>query len=154
MEIFDMPPNSPRWQEALPVLAQLRPHLTPAMLEDVLREATPQGLRFLGAFSDDTCLGVAGWRIMTNTSVGRKLYIDDLVTAKESRSRGVGARLLDELKRRALDVGCAALELDSGVQRHGAHRFYLREHMVISSHHFSLTLAHASTADTEKNDRS
>jgi hypothetical protein len=37
-------------------------------------------------------------------------------------------------------TGCAKLELDSGVQRFDAHRFYLRKRMIISSHHFSLEL--------------
>jgi hypothetical protein len=30
------------------------------------------------------------------------------------------------------------VELDSGVQRHDAHRFYLTNRMVISSYHFRL----------------
>jgi hypothetical protein len=30
--------------------------------------------------------------------------------------------------------------LDSGVQRFGAHRFYLRRRMDITSHHFALDL--------------
>jgi hypothetical protein len=38
----------------------------------------------------------------------------------------------------ALEQGCRQLELDSGVQRFGAHRFYLREGFDISSHHFSI----------------
>ncbi len=49
----------------------------------------------------------------------------------------MGAALLRELERRARDAGCAVVDLDSGVQRHGAHRFYLRERMDITSHHFA-----------------
>jgi hypothetical protein len=37
-------------------------------------------------------------------------------------------------------AGCIKLELDSGVQRFAAHRFYLTKRMIISSHHFSLEL--------------
>lgn len=33
------------------------------------------------------------------------------------------------------------LHLDSGVQRYGAHRFYLRHGMDITSHHFRLVLS-------------
>jgi hypothetical protein len=32
------------------------------------------------------------------------------------------------------------LDLDSGVHRHDAHRFYLRERMLISAHHFTKPL--------------
>jgi hypothetical protein len=44
--------------------------------------------------------------------------------------------LLAELARRAAAAGCSVLDLDSGVQRHDAHRFYFREAMHISSYHF------------------
>jgi hypothetical protein len=33
--------------------------------------------------------------------------------------------------------------LDSGVQRFGAHRFYLRRRMNITSHHFAIDLREA-----------
>jgi hypothetical protein len=41
---------------------------------------------------------------------------------------------------RARAEGCAEFHLDSGVEKFGAHRFYLRNRMNISSHHFSLKL--------------
>ena len=137
MELVDLARGDDRWAQALPVLQELRPHLTPGQLDRVLVEGEPQGLRFLAAFDGERCLGVAGWRVVATTHVGRKLYVDDLVTAPASRSTGVGAALLRELERRAVDAGCSVLDLDSGVQRHGAHRFYLRERMDITSHHFA-----------------
>jgi GNAT superfamily N-acetyltransferase len=75
--------------------------------------------------------------VIANTSAGRKLYVDDLVTAEEARSRGIGKFLLRDLEQRAKAAGCTLLDLDSGVQRHRAHRFYLRESMDINSHHFA-----------------
>ena len=36
--------------------------------------------------------------------------------------------------------GCKELHLDSGVQRFAAHRFYLRERMDITCHHFAMPL--------------
>jgi len=36
--------------------------------------------------------------------------------------------------------GCKNLELDSGVQRFDAHRFYLLKRMNISSYHFSIKI--------------
>ena len=66
--------------------------------------------------------------------------MDDLVTTAASRSGGIGHLLLGDLERRARAAGCTALDLDSGVQRHHAHRFYLRERMAITSHHFAKEL--------------
>ena len=140
IEFVDLPAGDPRWSLALPVLRELRPHLTAEALQQVLREGAPQGLRFTAAFLDDRCVAVAGWRIVANTSALRKLYVDDLSTTSTARSTGVGAALLGELRSRARSAGCHVLDLDSGVQRHDAHRFYLRERMDITSHHFAQRL--------------
>jgi GNAT superfamily N-acetyltransferase len=139
LALVDLAADDPRWAVALPVLQALRPHLTPELLRQVLADDAP-GPRFLAAFDGGACLGVAGWRVIANTSAVRKLYVDDLVTAPESRSRGVGAALLGELERRARDAGCTVLDLDSGVQRFDAHRFYLRERMSIVAHHLAKSL--------------
>lgn len=138
--LVDLGPEDPRWDSALPVLQELRPHLTPELLSQVLQEGQPQGLRFTALFDGDRCLAIAGWRVMANTSAIRKLYVDDLSTASGERSRGHGATLLRALVQRARELGCYRIELHSGVQRHAAHRFYLREGMDIGAHHFSMEL--------------
>ena len=140
MQLVDLDVDDERWAATLPVLQELRPHLDAAALRDVYAEGHPQGYRFLAAFDGDRCLGVAGWRLVATAHVGRKLYVDDLVTASAARSTGVGRALLGELERRARAAGCSVLDLDSGVQRHDAHRFYFRERMHVSSHHFTKRL--------------
>src|SRR5690606_8319908 len=95
-----------------------------------------QGLRFTAVFAGDRCVAVAGWRIIANTSATRKMYVDDLSTAESERSLGYGRMLLDALHERAVKAGCRFLDLDSGVQRFDAHRFYLRERLDIVAHHF------------------
>jgi GNAT superfamily N-acetyltransferase len=140
VRLEDLDVDDPRWAAALPVLQELRPHLDAAGRRDVQAEGAPQGYRFLAAFDGDLCLGVAGYRVIATAATVRKLYVDDLVTASSARSGGVGRALLAELEQRARDAGCTVLDLDSGVQRHDAHRFYLRERMRISSHHFAKQL--------------
>ena len=138
--LVHLEPGDPRWAHALPVLQELRPHLTEEHLAQVMQEGAPQGLRFTAVFAGEDCVAVAGWRIIANTSAMRKLYVDDLSTAAAERSRGYGRMLLDALRDRAVEAGCRTLDLDSGVQRFDAHRFYLRERMDIVAHHFSLKL--------------
>src|SRR4051794_8844781 len=82
--------EAPRWAQALPVPRELRPHLTDEILAQVIREGTPQGLRFTAVFAGEKCVAVAGWRIIANTSALRKLYIDDLSTSAAERSLGYG----------------------------------------------------------------
>jgi hypothetical protein len=50
---------------------------------------------------------------------------------------GLGGRLLEWLLAHARAQGCVQLHLDSGVQRFGAHRFYLAHRLDITSHHFA-----------------
>lgn len=141
VDLVDLEPGDARLvTDALPVLLELRPHLTPGSFTAVYDEGHPQGLRFTAAYAEGRCVGVAGWRVVASTSPLRQLYVDDLVTSTAYRSAGVGKALLDELERRAREVGCSVLTLDSGVNRHDAHRFYLRERMHIASHHFAKRL--------------
>lgn len=141
MHLADLDLDDPRWDVALPILQELRPHLTPASFRALHAEGRAQGYRFLAAFADDGgCLGVAGWRLVATAASVRKLYVDDLVTTSALRSTGVGHALLAELEQRARAAGCTALELDSGVHRHDAHRFYFRERLHIASHHFAKAL--------------
>ncbi|MFJ3586184.1 GNAT family N-acetyltransferase [Streptomyces sp. NPDC090127] len=142
MKIVDLEPGDPRLEsELLPVLRELRPHLTPELFRDVYREGHAQGLRFSAAYTEDgVCAGVAGWRIVANTGAIRKLYVDDLVTASTVRSTGVGHALLTYLERHARATGCHELNLDSGTHRTAAHRFYLRERLDIVAFNFAKEL--------------
>ncbi len=72
---------------------------------------------------------------------GRFMYVDDLVTRAADRPAGFGGKLFDWLVQQAREHNCTHLDLDSGVQRFDAHRFYLMKRMKIASHHFSLPLS-------------
>jgi len=125
---------------ACAVMRQLRPHLAEAGFVDLVRRQQQSGYRLAVLEDDERVQAVAGFRILDQLVRGRVLYVDDLVTDETARSRGYGDALFDWLVSRARDEGCTALELDSGVQRHGAHRFYLRKRMSISAYHFLLPL--------------
>jgi len=142
MKIIDLEPGDPRLEnELLPVLRELRPHLTAELFRDVYATGYAQGLRFSAAYADDgTCVGAAGWRIVVNTSSLKKLYVDDLVTGENARSGGVGHAMIAHLERHARAAGCHELNLDSGTHRTGAHRFYLRERFDIVAFHFTREL--------------
>ncbi len=143
VSFVDFDPGDPRLtSDVLPVLMQLRPHLTAAMFDAVYREGYPQGLRFTALYDERAdCVSVAGWRLMATTATERKLYVDDLVTAAQARHGGFGRALLQELESRARRHGCQAIDLDSGVHRTEAHRFYMRERLSITSFHFARSLA-------------
>ena len=125
-----------------PVMRQLRTHFEEEgkFVEQVERQ---RGAGFRMAFLEDgsdEIRAVAGYRMSESLYAGRFCYVDDLVTDAEGRSLGYGGVLFDWLVAAARTAGCGRLELDSGVQRFAAHRFYLTKRMIISSLHFSLEL--------------
>jgi GNAT superfamily N-acetyltransferase len=123
------------------VMKQLRPRLEKETWLATVRDMGSEGYALAYLTSGDSVAAVAGYYICHKLSVhGRSLYVYDLVTDDKHRSEGYGKQLIDALKELARTQGCVAIELDSGVQRFGAHRFYLREGFHISSHHFTCEL--------------
>jgi GNAT superfamily N-acetyltransferase len=121
-----------------PVMQELRPHLTAGAFVEQVQRQQLQGYQLAFLEADGGIQAVAGYRVIENLAWGRFLYVDDLVTAGSRRSQGHGRRLFAWLVAQARAADCHQLHLDSGVQRFAAHRFYLRERMDLSCHHFCL----------------
>ena len=83
---------------------------------------------------------VAGFRIQNFLHSGKTLYVDDLVTAEDKRSKGFGETLLAWMENHARGQGCQTFSLDSGTQRTDAHKFYFRQGLAITSFHFAKKL--------------
>ncbi len=128
-------------EATFPIMRQLRPDLLAADFFATITRLMSSGFRLAAVLVGSDVVAVAGYRITENLASGRYLYVDDLVTTDQERSHGHGKLLLDWLKDQARSEDCAALHLDSGVQRHGAHRFYLRERLDIRAYHFRIPLA-------------
>jgi GNAT superfamily N-acetyltransferase len=122
------------------VMAELRPHITREEFLPLVRSMQADGFRLACLRAGGRVVAVAGYRFGTSLFCGRHLYVDDLVTAGAERSKGRGRELLAWLRALAVEHGCDAFHLDSGVQRKRAHAFYLREGMELSSYHFSVRL--------------
>ena len=120
------------------VMKQLRPELQETEFVGRVRLQEKGGYSLAFLEDDGEVRAAAGFRFIDNLVRGRVLYVDDLVTDAAHRSRGHGAMMMTWLVGRAKSERCRSLELDSGVQRFEAHRFYLANRMIISSHHFRL----------------
>lgn len=124
-----------------PLVEQLRPTFDESRFVAQMLRQIDEGCRATVLFDGDGIpRAFACWRVMEMLSVGRHVYVDDLVTDATARSRGHGKALLDWLKAEAARLGCARLQLDSGTQRQDAHAFYLREGLRIEALHFGLAL--------------
>lgn len=124
-----------------PVMRELRPHIEADKFVARVRLQEKDGFRLACLSVDGRPVATAGIRIITNMAWGRFLYVDDLVTLDAERAKGYGAQLLTWLHNYAREQHCEQLHLDSGTWRKGAHRFYEREGMEMTSYHFASKLA-------------
>ena len=118
------------------VMAELRPHIRSTTFVKTIREMEKHGYQLAYIEDQGAIVAVAGFRISTNLIMGKNLYIDDLVTASQTRSKGYGAIMMTWLRDLAKEAGCKVYHLDSGTQRGEAHRFYFRQGMTIMAYHF------------------
>ena len=126
-----------------PVMAELRPHVQPdEFLSRVKRQQEIAGyeLAYLRDETDGEVKSVGGFRISESLAWGKFMYVDDLVSLSDERSKGYGGAVFDWLVEYARQNGCDQFHLDSNVQRFRAHRFYLIKRMTIDCHHFGLRL--------------
>ncbi|WP_438351025.1 GNAT family N-acetyltransferase [Paenibacillus sp. FA6] len=119
------------------LMKQLRPHLEEeTYLSKIRKLQLEYGYKLIVIFESGKAKAAAGYRICDSLAWGKYLYVDDLITDQESRSSGYAKQLFDWLDEELKKNQCVGMHLDSGVQRHDAHRFYLNRKMNIICHHF------------------
>lgn len=122
------------------VMLQLRPHLIEhSYIEQVLRQIG-QGYQLAYLEDEGEVKAAAGFRFLEFLAWGRVLYIDDLITDSDARRKGFGGKILSWVIEQAKIAKCHQVHLDSGPQRHDAHRLYLNHGFKLNSHHFALEL--------------
>ncbi len=124
-------------QSCFLVMHQLRPHLVESEFVERVREQMKEAYQLAFIMEEGEVNACAGFRISNNLFMGKNLYVDDLISAEDQRSKGLGTSLMTWLRELAKQEGCQVLHLDSGTHRKDAHRFYFREGMHIASYHFS-----------------
>jgi GNAT superfamily N-acetyltransferase len=71
---------------------------------------------------------------------GLRCWVEDLAVDPSRRSRGIGKALLDAAKAWAAERGATHLELDTGIARGDAQRFYEREAPIAKGISYSWSL--------------
>ncbi|WP_225741648.1 GNAT family N-acetyltransferase [Halospina sp. K52047b] len=128
-------------EAAYEVFSVLRPHLSKTGFIDQVRAQTEEGYRIVFIEQNAEIVAAAGFRVATFLAWGRVLYIDDFITHPQNKRSGFGSALLDWLLEEGRRLGCGAAHLDTGHQRHDAHRLYLNKGFVLNSHHMSAALS-------------
>jgi GNAT superfamily N-acetyltransferase len=126
--------------ECFAVFKVLRPHLSEAEFVSRVRRQQSQGYRMIYLRDSEEITAAGGYRFLEFLAWGKVLYIDDLITLPEKRGKGYAGALMDWMISRAREQECDELHLDSGYQRHDAHRLYLNKGLQLGCHHFSMKL--------------
>jgi GNAT superfamily N-acetyltransferase len=142
MSIVKLADSDADLRRCFAVMRQLRPHFEQeeAFVIQARRQMAQERWRLAYVEEGGEVVALAGFRLLECLATGKTLYVDDLVTREDRRSKGHGETLMRWLEDRAVKAGCQTFSLDSGTHRTGAHRFYFRVGMVIPSFHFAKKL--------------
>ncbi|MCF7647217.1 GNAT family N-acetyltransferase [Bacillus subtilis] len=100
------------WPNAFPVIAQLRSLSQNEFLSRVKRQSY-SGYELVGAFKQDTLIGVMGMRPVHTLARGSHLHIDDLVVDTTLRGSGAGRLLIEYAEADAKARDMSAIFLDA-----------------------------------------
>ncbi|WP_044339267.1 GNAT family N-acetyltransferase [Rossellomorea aquimaris] len=112
--------------KAFSVMSQLRTHLDEnTYLELVLEAKDIDRYRLVALVDGDEIVAVAGFKPMTTLYYGRFVWVCDLVTNQNYRSKGYGEKLLSWVNDWGKENDFESVALSSGLNRTDAHRFYV-----------------------------
>lgn len=119
------------------VFSYLRPHLDEEEFISRVQTQVAEGYTIACIHVDGEVVAAAGYRVQHYLAWGKILYLDDLITHPQKKNAGLGSALMDWVKLQAKILNCNELHLDTGYQRHDAHRLYLNNGFDLSCHHLS-----------------
>ena len=125
-----------------PVMLALRTHLKSEdeFLERVRRQQKLSGWRLIYVEDNGVPVAASGFRISEWLAWGKALYVGILICLESHRGKGFSEALMAWMEELARKEGCQEFHLDSGTHRLGAHRFYHRLKLAITSFHFQKKL--------------
>lgn len=96
---------------------------------------------FVAADDDGELIGIcSAYLDLNSVRFGRRCWVEDLAVHPDRRSGGIGGALLDAAEDWARDRGATHLELDTGLARTEAQRFYERREPAAKGQSYSWEL--------------
>lgn len=113
-----------QWRSAFKVVKQLRTDLDEDKYLQLVKLIHNDGYRMISLLENNEIVAIIGFTICTNLHSGKHVWVDDLITDENKRSRGYGEKLLSYVENIGRENGCEIISLSSGLQRTRAHKFY------------------------------
>lgn len=120
----------------LPILNDLYSSLTLEEYSNELDIMLPHNYGQVGVFENDECIAISGFWIGNKLWCGKYLELDNIVVAKEHRSKGAGQLIFDFLAKKAEEHNCTMMALDSYTTNYKAHKFFYNEGFAPRGFHF------------------
>jgi GNAT superfamily N-acetyltransferase len=110
---------------AFPIIKQLRTNLDEETYLSLVMEAQlKEGYKLYALYDQNQMVSCIGFMPMITLYYGRFVWVCDLVTDQNVRSKGYGKALLSFVESWGKENGYQNIALSSGLQRIDAHRFY------------------------------
>lgn len=128
--LFEPPGYRPRWWDPDRALASLTRAIQ--RQDSTILVAELPGGELVGV--------VSAYLDLLSVRFGLRCWVEDLAVAPSHRSKGLGTTLLDAAKLWARELGATHLELDTGLARTDARRFYERQDPTTTGYSYSWAL--------------
>jgi GNAT superfamily N-acetyltransferase len=122
--------------KTLDLIKELTPDITQDSYQKMLGEMVPHNYRQVAVYDGNTLIGVSGYWLATKIYCGKYIEIDNLVVAKEYRSKKIGKLLIDWMLNEGKQSNCQTALLDAYVENFKAHKFYYREGFIARGFHY------------------
>ena len=122
-------------QKCFSIMQQLRPHLKKELFVAQVQRQIAAGYHLIYIEVDNEVVSLAGYRAGEFLAWGKILYIDDFITSSNARGKGYGGSMMSWIIKQAQAESCNEIHLDTGTQRHAAHKLYLNKGFKLSSYH-------------------
>jgi GNAT superfamily N-acetyltransferase len=119
-----------------PLIILLYPELSLLEYEKQLDIMLPHNYSMLAVYDEGHMIGLSGVWLGNKLWCGKYMELDNVVVAKDYRSKGVGAMLFDYAKKLAKQNNCNSIGLDSFTYNHASHKFFFKEEFIVKGYHF------------------
>lgn len=110
--------------KAFPLIKQLGASFSEETYLSLIEDMKKEDYKMFALYAEEEVVSVAGVSKLTTLQYGKHVYVNELVTDENQRSKGYGQILLSFVNEWAKDNGCNVVVLSSGFQRVEAHKFY------------------------------
>jgi ribosomal protein S18 acetylase RimI-like enzyme len=129
------------FRQTYPLVLSVNPELTEIEFVKRQKALLNEGYKCFGVFIDGDCLiAMGGFWIRHRFCYGKTLHVDNIITVKEMRVRGIASLLMQRIIEEAKINECEVVTLDAHIDNKQAQHFYLKNNMKISRLHFTHSL--------------